>query len=108
MEFDSEWRVEQSMYRDSVDFLLLHHRGGQTTSGQRTEFVLVPSEEGLILEPTFSVTRQEAQQIINGLWRSGFRPKDGSGAIAHVEAIEGHLQDMRKIAFNRLKIDEAS
>ncbi len=41
---------------------------------------------------------------MNELWRVGYRPNDGTGAIAHTEAIQGHLDDMRKIVAAKLKV----
>ena len=108
MKIETVWRVEQSIYRQSVDFLLIQSRGHDDIVGQPTEFMMVQADEGMVMQPTFSVTSYEAQDMMNGLWQAGFRPRDGSGAVAHVEATQAHLSDMRKIAFNRLKIDEAS
>lgn len=50
------------------------------------------------------LTRDDAQQVINELWRAGMRPRDGSGALAHVEAQQAHMNDLRAIAFHALKI----
>lgn len=98
------WRAEQSLYRNAVDFLVGIDREHDAIVGQPVDILMVQTEPGQICQPTLSIQPEEAQQIINELWRIGFRPKDGSGAVAHTEALQRHLDDMRTIAFNRLKI----
>jgi hypothetical protein len=54
-----------------------------------------PSEDG----PTFHLTPQEAQSLMDGLWEAGVRPRDGAGSLAHVDAQKAHLEDMRRLVF---------
>lgn len=94
-----EWFVRDEPYRDAVDLLLREKSDGHVRIG-RAEITLEPHEPGMMIsEPTLTLSRPEAQQLINGLWQAGFRPRDGSGAVAHVEAMERHLKDMRHLAF---------
>jgi hypothetical protein len=50
--------------------------------------------------PTFKLTSGEAQQLMNGLWQAGLRPRDGAGSLAHVDAQKAHLEDMRRLVFD--------
>lgn len=59
---------------------------------------------GCISEPTFHLNEREAQVLMNDLWHAGLRPSTGEGSTGEIQAIKGHLADMRSIAFNRLKI----
>ena len=93
------------MYRNSVDFLVLQDRPHDGTVGRPTEIMMVQAAVGVVLDPTLSIHPDEAQQIINELWRLGFRPKDGAGAMAHTEAIQMHLDDMRKIVGHKLGVE---
>jgi len=103
---DLEWRAENRIWTDSIE-LVAFQRGEGKRGVVSTEFTIKEIEDGyLIDEPTLRLVGDEAQQIMNELWRVGIRPKDGSGAVAHTEAISAHLADMRTIAFNRLKIDQ--
>jgi len=54
---------------------------------------------GELVEPTFFLSEEGAQGLLDELWREGFRPQnyEGTGTI---EATRKHLEDMRKIAFN--------
>ena len=100
-----EWRAENRIWTDAIEFVAFQMGNGKRRVVS-TEFTLKEIEDGyLIDEPTLRLVGDEAQQIMNELWRCGIRPKDGSGAVAHTEAIVAHLADMRTIAFNRLKIE---
>ena len=100
------WYAENSIYRQSVELFAT-----KVVDGKRfcltTVFTQKEIEPSVMAEgPTLELSGDEAQQIMNELWRIGIRPKDGSGAIAHTEAIQGHLADMRKLAFHALKVPE--
>ena len=100
------WRAEESIYLRRVQFLVTQEGPQGRAVGQPTDIMMsFGHDETCVMEPTLSIHLDEAQQIINELWRLGFRPKDGSGALAHTDAISAHLADMRTIAFNRLKIE---
>lgn len=53
-----------------------------------------------MITPTARLSRNSMQGLFNELWKSGFRPKDGTGNSGHVEALKYHLEDMRKLIFN--------
>ena len=56
-------------------------------------------------EPALRFQPEEVQQLMDELWRVGLRPTEGTGSAGSLAATEKHLNDMRKIAFNRFKID---
>ena len=56
---------------------------------------------GAIGQPTFSLQRSAIQALFNKLWDDGFRPTDGTGNSGHVEALKYHLEDMRKLVFEK-------
>lgn len=96
------WHVNSDFIRDGISIYVVG-------SDQRPEHLsaalsVIPHEKGDWYDPTFRLTADEAQQLINGLWMAGFRPKDGAGALAHVETLKAHLDDLRTIAFHALNI----
>ena len=99
-----EWRVEDSPYSQSVNFFGFKHIGGKPFHIE-ADLRQVEHEPGMMVEPGLRFSPEEAQQILNELWRIGLRPKDGNGAVAHTEAIQGHLSDMRKIVASKLKVE---
>ena len=101
----SRWYAENSIYRQSVDLVLFQDMPSGSHVG-RSNIEMIPHEKGhTIVEPTLSLSEDDAQNIMNEFWRIGIRPQDGNGAVAHTEAIQGHLSDMRKIVASKLKVD---
>lgn len=98
-----DWYVRQDFSFDGVAFY------AKSPEGERREYLTAtltvnPHEPGMWTEPTMRLSREEAQQLMNGLWQEGFRPKDGAGALAHVETLKAHLDDLRTVAWHALKI----
>jgi len=59
-----------------------------------------------ITEPTFDLTGDAAQTLMDDLWHCGFRPSEGAGSAGSLAATERHLKDMQAIAFAALKFDK--
>jgi hypothetical protein len=56
-------------------------------------------------KPAFSLSEDEAQSLMDRLWRCGFRPKESGASVGQMDAVQQHLTDMRTIAFTFLHID---
>lgn len=56
-----------------------------------------PAPSLAVLEPT------AAQELMDDLWRCGFRPSEGAGSAGALAATERHLADMRAVAFASLR-----
>lgn len=58
-------------------------------------------EEGQMVDDNdvIPMKNEEAQQLMDELWRCGLRPTEGAGSAGQMAATERHLADMRKIAF---------
>ncbi len=66
-----------------------------------TNMTIETVKYGEHVKPSFTLGSNEVQELFNRLWQQGFRPKDGTGNGGHVEALKYHLEDMRKLVFNR-------
>lgn len=55
-----------------------------------------------LLSPLFCLSLKEAQGLMDNLWLCGLRPSEGTGSAGSLKATQGHLEDMRKIAFHFL------
>lgn len=66
--------------------------------------ILPPEEQFIQRDPSLQMTVEEAQQLMDELWRCGIRPVEGMGSAGQAAATEKHLDDMRKIAFHKLGI----
>lgn len=66
-------------------------------------------EEGFnlhMVEPTFSLLPDRAQQLFDELWRQGLRPSHKIDEASQLEAVKRHLEDMRQITFSTLTVDK--
>lgn len=61
--------------------------------------------DGLPADPAVRLSREQAQQLMDGLWDCGIRPTQGSGSAGSLAATQKHLEDMRAIALGQLKKD---
>lgn len=74
----------------------------------RTIDLYVASEgtpENAVIDP-FKLSREAATELLDSLIAAGVRPSNGLGEPAHVKALEGHISDLRAIAFKVLKVDK--
>jgi hypothetical protein len=56
-------------------------------------------------EPTFRLTRDDAQALADALYRAGIRPTDAKDVGDVLKASQAHIADLRRVAFTLL--DEA-
>lgn len=61
-------------------------------------------DPGISVMPPILLSEDEAQGLMNALWMAGLRPRSGEGHTSHIQALNKHLEDMRKIAFHQLQI----
>lgn len=48
-----------------------------------------------------TLSYQAAQRLMDDLWNCGLRPSEGSGSAGALKATQGHLEDMRKLVFEK-------
>jgi hypothetical protein len=73
---------------------------------ERAEFTLSDNtSQGRLAEPFWRMREEEAQSFIDALWEAGVRPSNGEGSTGKLAATENHLNDMRKIVFHQLGVD---
>lgn len=65
----------------------------------------VPMNPGGSPQPTFSLTPQSAQQLMDQLWLCGLRPTEGTGSAGSLAATQKHLNDMREIVSKQLNVN---
>lgn len=68
-------------------------------------FTVKKPDLGSKMKPAVNINDEEAQALIDELWKVGIRPSprllDTSGVVS---VMETHLQDLRAIAFNALNV----
>ena len=65
------------------------------------DITMRPVDEGSQMPPTFTLDAQDAQDLIDQLWRIGLRPAEASFNGEAFAAQGAHLQDMRRLVFER-------
>jgi hypothetical protein len=103
-----------------VEFLLMHKqatlsdsRGAvyhwRMTEGEAWDVPPVMSAEQtddfIQTAPTFRMDYEDAQTLMDDLWKSGLRPTEGAGSAGALAAVQEHRDDLRKIVFKKLEIE---
>lgn len=83
-------------YGDTGAPLLRSVASGITFKEVEPDYVLPES-------PFLSLSRTDAQTLMDELWRCGLRPSEGSGSAGAMAATQLHLKDMQTIAFELLE-----
>lgn len=89
--------VQRKIWSNSLEFLVGVASNGVTHVAAPLEFSKV--EPGAFTQPTFQLTNEEAQDLIDDLWRCGLRPTEGTGSAGSLKATQNHLEDMRTLTF---------
>lgn len=71
----------------------------RTSVATNVEFQQV--DERVAVEPTFRLSPDEAQVLMDELWNTGIRPSDGAGSAGAMNATQKHLDDMRVLVFGK-------
>lgn len=66
------------------------------------EFVAVGDSDDIPV--VLSLEQEQAQRLMDELWRCGLRPAEGQGSAGSLAATQKHLEDMRAIAFSVTKV----
>lgn len=95
-------RVNKPIWSDDFEFLL-----GGVDDQRRYVAIADPvtlreHTVGELVEPTFRLSKEYAQALMDDLWHNGLRPSEGTGSAGSLKATQDHLGDMRKIAFQLL------
>lgn len=96
---------KQGILTDTIGFCLFekHDEGYFTVVAMDIEMHKLG--EGVEPEPSFSLSLDACQVLIDSLWDVGIRPTEGKGSAGQLKATEYHLEDMRKLTFkNRVEI----
>ena len=97
-----EVRCQREPWQDGIQVVVIErHPTGRAMVGESLTLREIP-EGGHIGEPTMSLKNDEAQMLMDELWRCGLRPTEGSGSAGSLAATERHLNDMRAIALGLL------
>lgn len=96
MNEDFKVRAQSAPWRRGIEFMA---RQGHAYG--RPLLMDTPVNAGISVEPTFSLSVEAAQILMDDLWNCGLRPSEGSGSAGALAATQRHLEDMRTLVFKK-------
>ena len=94
-------RAVNAPWWGGVQFLICETRNGRVSAvAKNVELHTIDEGADVASEPTFMLSNESTQILMDELWRCGFRPSDGTGSAGQLAATEKHLEDMRRLVFN--------
>lgn len=104
--------VQNIPWTSEIGFLLFAREPGviglqKDSYVTNVEFQALEPGEGIPpgVGPTFRLRAEDAQKLMDELWRCGLRPSEGSGSAGALRAVERHLEDMRSIVGKKLGVE---
>lgn len=92
-------RAQSAPWRRGVEFYI----ESEDKKRRVKQVVFETVEEGMAYEPSFILSLDAAQTLIDDLWHAGLRPTEGTGSAGALRAVERHLEDMRTLVFKSHK-----
>lgn len=93
---DGRGRIRVVLWETLRDF---HARWGHQGPAPALRLVSGFEEEDRVdgepVEPSFTMSDEAAQKLMDQLFEAGFRPSGAAGTAGQLSAVEGHLKDMR-------------
>lgn len=98
------FKVEQNLGWGGFDI------SGMIISGDKSsalkDIIVEDVSRGVAITPFAKISKEACVELMNELWRNGIRPTDTSSTLAGKEdAMQEHIDDLRKITFKTLKIE---
>ncbi len=110
-------KARKADFADRVEILLhWHGSDGQEYACAPVMLVGEKMKDGEVTQPTFSFDRESCENLMTALTNLGVEPESASaleaeadGLMAELESTRAHLQDMRKLVFEKpeVRIEEA-
>lgn len=90
------------LFRDTIDIRIGLHRDSSTYAVAQP-MLFKDQHIGLIVDPCISLTREDAQSLMDQLWNCSIRPTEGAGTAGSMLATQHHLDDMRAMTMALLR-----
>lgn len=87
-----KWLAQTTIYRDSVDLILLDHSLGSEYVGAPLRIEMrLHDQNTVISEPTLALRPDSARSLMQALWDAGIRPADFSSPDGEIRALRNHV-----------------
>ena len=90
-----------------LEFFLFRDRREPDGIGRAVALPITFTEasEGDPVEPFFTLPEEFGQDILDSLYRAGYRPSDEIAERSGMESMKRHLDDMRVLVAHKMKIE---
>lgn len=100
--------VEIRAYRNPAQAFNIELYGfNRDHSHAATAIVMKEHVNGMRMDPFITLNMEEAQLLMDSLYDAGLRPSQSTVKL-DVASMKNHLEDMRRIVFNKMDIPYAS
>ena len=98
-----EVKCQKAPWSNGIEMIFFSHaKDGSTFVGK--PIIMEKIEQGeFVGESSINLKNDQAQGLMDELWRCGLRPSEGTGSAGSLAATERHLKDMQKIAMGLLQ-----
>ncbi len=90
-------RAQLQPWSKSVEIALVQEAGDRYLCAG--PIIMEERADSLPVTPAFTLEPKAVQQLMDDLWRCGYRPSEGEGSAGQLAAVKCHLEDMRKLVF---------
>lgn len=89
--------IEKRRFSNAIDIVVFDTQ----TNSVAKPLVFEKNDEAAVPQPCMTITQINAQKLMDELWDAGLRPSEGSGSAGAMAATQKHLEDMRKLVFEK-------
>lgn len=93
-------RASRPPWGNVIELRIGDRSGGKMALAQPATFITRESDASFV-QPMLTLHQGSAQALMDELWNVGIRPSEGTGNTGQVAAMQRHLDDMRKLVFER-------
>lgn len=99
--------LTRDVMRNGFSFYLRQRDPGDVLTYYAQPIVLkgiTEEQQGYEVDPFMTLPKETVQELMNELWRNGFRPDKYEADTGALEQARIHINDLRAIAFKQLGI----
>jgi hypothetical protein len=87
-----KWLAQTTIYRDSVDLILLDQCLGSEYVGAPLRIEMRKHDQNAVIsDPTLALRPDSARSLMQALWDAGIRPADFNSPDGEIRALRSHV-----------------